>query len=229
MGASSSVLSLSSLSAGEIGEIVAGLGPAYVPYKNNIVENGISGGMIASTAGESELLELLADLSINNNLHKKVIVAQFQQFKHKMEGNGHIVQPPSAQELKKRAAVKLTRESVRMADSVGDSPRVIMTKLFMLQGIKVDPSDLDPSFQILESVIGKGHGDGVNSYDCFINYRVATEADVAEKLYLYLRSNGIHAFLDRKCLKNGQNWKDGFLTGPLFSLTFLQSINVLNH
>lgn len=35
----------------------------------------------------------------------------------------------------------------------------------------------------------------------------------AEKLYLYLKTAGVHAFLDRKCLKNGEKWKDGFLNG----------------
>ncbi len=219
MGASSSVLSLSSLSAVEIGEMVAGLGVAYLPYKDSIVENGISGEIIASASSDSELMEMLTDLGITNNLHKRVINTQLQKFKQMAEGispqqlTTQSPPPSDTTATEIPTSAKSARESVPMADAVSSSPRVIMSKLFMLQGIKVDPSDLDSSFQLLESVIGKGHGDGVNSYDCFINYRVATEADVAEKLYYYLRSNGIHAFLDRKCLKNGQNWKDGFLTG----------------
>ena len=51
--------------------------------------------------------------------------------------------------------------------------------------------------------------------------QVAADADLAEKVYLYLQTMGIHAFLDKKCLKDGQPWKEGFLAGLSSSRKFL--------
>ncbi len=59
----------------------------------------------------------------------------------------------------------------------------------------------------------RGFGDGVKKFDCFLSYRFSADADLAEKLYYALSLRGIFAFLDKKCLRNGENWKDGFLTG----------------
>ena len=42
----------------------------------------------------------------------------------------------------------------------------------------------------IKNAVGNGFGDGIESYDCFINYRVASDADVAEKLWLYLKTEG---------------------------------------
>jgi hypothetical protein len=88
-----------------------------------------------------------------------------------------------------------------------------MTQLFEIPGIAVDPLDIDIAIEKLVKTIGTGFGDGKTKFDCFINYRISADADLAEKLYLYLLSRGVHAFLDTKCLKNGERWKDGFLNG----------------
>eukprot|EP01033_Poteriospumella_lacustris_P005209 gene5209-3720_t len=100
-----------------------------------------------------------------------------------------------------------------------------MSKLFEIQGIAVDPTDLDPAVEKIANAVGTGFGDGFHKYDCFINYRVASDSDLAEKLFLYLKTKNIHAFLDKKCLKNGEKWKDGFLTGLRNSKCFVALIS----
>ena len=107
--------------------------------------------------------------------------------------------------------------NIKVGESVTKPPREIMTKLFEIQGIPLDPSEIEIAVEKLKGVIGTGYGDGETKYDCFINYRVATDSDLAEKLFLYLKTANIHAFLDRKCLKNGEKWKDGFLKGTVIN------------
>ena len=97
-----------------------------------------------------------------------------------------------------------------------------MSDLFGIQGIPLDPSDLDPAIAKIAQAVGySGVCDGKTKYDVFVNYRVAADADLAEKVYLYLKTMGIHAFLDKKCLKDGEPWKEGFLTGLSRSRKFL--------
>ena len=98
-----------------------------------------------------------------------------------------------------------------------------MEELFAIQGISLDPSELDPAIDKIAATVGSSGGacDGITSYDLFINYRVAADADLAEKLYLYLKTKGVHAFLDKKCLKIGEPWKEGFLSGLSRSRRFL--------
>jgi len=59
----------------------------------------------------------------------------------------------------------------------------------------------------------------VKHHDVFINYRVKTEHDLAEKLFLALsletKADGKHVvpFLDAVCLNDGEDWEVGFLNG----------------
>jgi len=56
-------------------------------------------------------------------------------------------------------------------------------------------------------------------HDFFLSYRVSSEKELANALYIELnkrkRSDGktIRAFLDAFCLRDGENWQDGFLHG----------------
>ncbi len=93
------------------------------------------------------------------------------------------------------------------------SPREIMGSMFKLQGIFVDPSSLEDVMSKIVAAVGSGYGNGIDKYDCFISYRVATNQDMAKELYFQLKVLGIHAFWDKACLKNGESWKDGFLNG----------------
>jgi len=55
-------------------------------------------------------------------------------------------------------------------------------------------------------------------YDCFLSYRVATDRAQTEALYAALTALGLKVWYDRKCLKTGQKWEDGFVDGLLDSV-----------
>jgi hypothetical protein len=59
------------------------------------------------------------------------------------------------------------------------------------------------------------------TYDLFLSYRVATELKHAEALYDRLTQAGFRVWWDKKCLKPGQNWKEGFCEGLVTSRTFV--------
>jgi len=55
----------------------------------------------------------------------------------------------------------------------------------------------------------------------FLGYRVAADAELVEILYDKLRANGIDVWMDKKCLKDGQRWEDGFADGLFESDVFV--------
>ena len=88
-------------------------------------------------------------------------------------------------------------------DAVSWTPREIMTDLFRVQGIALDPRDIDPGLRKIQGAIASNdadrfRSDGVTSYDVFLSYRVAADADLAEKIYLNLKLAGLNPFLDKK-------------------------------
>ena len=114
MGASASLVgSLESLSAEDIGKLVAQIGPAYEgdsflypsiltlyfsspfltfsfpnkEYKITIINEGINGVLLAKLS-DAELKEMLSDLGITKGLHVKNICAQFEAMKKKEEEEG---------------------------------------------------------------------------------------------------------------------------------------------
>jgi len=122
------------------------------------------------------------------------------------------------------------------------SPKQIVTALLELQSTKLNPLDVETSPAIAD--IAQHVADAKNEvaslqlrgaaqplantsykYDCFISYRVASEANTAETLYLYLERRGLRPFLDKKCLKKGANWKDDFLDSLRQSRTFLPLVS----
>ena len=210
MGAGASVgKDLIHMTAEDIGDAVASLGEAYAEYREKFVSNGVDGNLLMSLT-EADIVSCLSDLSISKVIHQKALTARLMKLKADMTGLA------SNKDATPTAAVAAVGSAVDLdfaVDSISMTPRSILTELFQIQGIPLDPSDLDPAINKIIQVVGKSAADGINSYDCFINYRVAADADIAEKVYLYLKANGIHAFLDKKCLKDGQDWKSGFIQG----------------
>ena len=133
--------------------------------------------------------------------------------------------PPEKEIVENTNTTPFKEHDVSVGEKVTVNPREIMTKLFEIQGIPLDPADIESTVQKIKSVVGTGYGDGITKYDCFINYRVAADADIAEKLFLYLKTANVHAFLDKKCLKNGEKWKDGFLSGLKRSKCFVALVS----
>ena len=116
------------------------------------------------------------------------------------------------------------------------APQVLVSALLDLQCTKLNPADVESSPALRDIVqhvseakmemerAGLG-GDAAFEYDCFISYRVAAEANTAEKLYLYLQKHGLRPFWDNKCLKKGEPWRSGFLQSLRQSRTFVPLVS----
>lgn len=101
-------------------------------------------------------------------------------------------------------------------DIVKLSPRRILSRLFKLQAVHLDPKNLKSSAQQICTFIKNNRryiADGKTSFDCFISYRVSSELQLATTLFYLFKSEGLHPFLDRECLEDGAPWKEGFLRG----------------
>ena len=229
MGAAASVPSepLESWSPEKVASLVSSMGTAYEEYGAIFISECIS-GVLLSTLSQAEVVETLSDLGITKGLHVKNICAHFNALKNAAGGGNHGqvnvnsggIVSNVAGILEKVAAVV---HGLDLPTRVSVTPRKLMSDLFAIQGIALDPSDLDPAIDKIIATVGSSGGvcDGDKSFDVFVNYRVAADADVAEKLYLYLKTKGINAFLDKKCLKAGEPWKEGFLSGLSRSRMFI--------
>ncbi len=224
MGSGASVESpLEQMSAVAVGDFIAGIGPAYGVYKSMIIENAISGAMVVDIHSTIGISQGLSDLGVTNKMHCSVINSHFT----KAYGEQLPTDNPgsTSPERSSKNVVNWTPPDVNVNDRVTRTPQALMSDLFTLQGLPVDPSDIDAAVEKIKKFTGRGIGNGTTLFDCFISYRVATDADLAEKLYYSLKNDGIHAFLDKKCLKSGMNWKDGFLQGLKSSRCFVALIS----
>jgi len=217
MGASGSVACSEHVSAEEVGSFVENLGTAYKPYKAMIVENAVDGKLLKSMKA-AELKDLLSEIGIEKKLHVRVLLSHLKDICSTSTSE-------APQPVETTSSVPFKEHDIDVNEMCTLTPRKIMTTLFQIQGIPLDPVDIETTVQKIKGVVGTGYGDGVSKYDCFINYRVASDSDVALKLFLYLKLAGVHAFLDKKCLKNGQKWKEGFLNGLKRSNYFVAVIS----
>jgi TIR domain len=226
MGSAASIVDLEKVTSEDIGKYVKGLGAAYADYEKVIVENGLSGTYLASLKDEKTIKSTLEDIGITKAIHQNILCTHFMKI---LKNSNNMVTSASAPEIMMVTDTQNNANwkppEVKVNDCITRTPRSIMSSLFEIQGIKLDPTDMDPAIAKIKAVVGSGFGDGVTRYDVFINYRVAADADVAEKLYLYLKAERVHAFLDKKCLKDGEKWKEGFLTGLRGSKYFLALIS----
>ena len=58
-------------------------------------------------------------------------------------------------------------------------------------------------------------------HDIFISYRVQTERELALDLYKRLKRESLRVFLDQECLKDGEDWEDGFVKGLVKSSVYV--------
>ncbi|KAJ3103233.1 hypothetical protein HDU97_010297 [Phlyctochytrium planicorne] len=63
-------------------------------------------------------------------------------------------------------------------------------------------------------------------YDFFISYRVASEFALAREVRLRLVARGFKVFLDQECLKDGEDWQQGFTKGLQRSRIVLLLISI---
>ncbi|OQS03091.1 hypothetical protein THRCLA_21240 [Thraustotheca clavata] len=199
--------SLNMLSANDVADEIGKLGDAYQVYTPLFTKNGIDGGILASL-NEHDLDNLLVDMGISSALHRKILLLHLSKLK--------VIKAPD------KDPSSSSHQSVPTL-----SPAEILAKLFEFQGIHlIDPDDMESTVAKIIPIVPPADAlHAPESYDCFISYRVATEKDIAEKLYLHLKSKGFNVFLDRMCLKNGEPWKDGFLRGLETSRVFLALVS----
>ena len=57
------------------------------------------------------------------------------------------------------------------------------------------------------------HEDRVGQQQVFLGYRVASDADLVERLYYRLKAQGVNVWWDKRCLPAGQPWEQGFADG----------------
>lgn len=238
MGATGSVMTaggLKNATAEDIGEMVGamGNGEAYAKYKTEIINSGVTGEVLLGTSVD-DLDEMLKDLGVTSKLHANVIKTNFLKLKQQNEAEQQQQPQPVVVVGQEEAEPSLWRVAstktlpamplqpaedqqvappVDATDCITKTPRSIMSAMFQVQGTDIDPKDIGRSLYDCETMIPKGFGDGINTFDCFISYRVAADAETVEKIYLTLKAKGIHAFWDKACLKKGENWKTGFMNG----------------
>ena len=231
MGAAASIVGReTTLTAEEVGDLIGSIGPAYVSYKELFVNEGIDAFYLHGQ-NEEEFKKTLTEIGISKELHINNICKRFvslagagrkePETKPAVGVSGGPSHCVNADMALKHIATAM--KCLDLPKGVSVTPRNLMSDLFQIQGIALDPSDIDVSITKISNAVGSSNGvcDGLESYDAFINYRVAADADLAEKLYYALKANGINCFLDRKCLKDGEPWKAGFLTGISRSRKFI--------
>lgn len=181
-------------------------------------------------SSQTEMIEMMNDLGITKKLHQKRVIVEFEKMKNDIRQSMMVHSsslPSSAMSLlsghsqghslsntahDSSKAQENIPPQIEVLERITRPPRSLMTELLAIQGIHLDPSDLDAAVSKIVQAIGRERHSNYK-YDCFINYRVASDSDVAEKLYLYLQTHGFKAFLDKKCLLDCMSWRDGFLEG----------------
>ena len=68
-------------------------------------------------------------------------------------------------------------------------------------------------------------------FDVFLSYRVASDSENVERVYDALTAAGLKVWWDKKCLKPGESWEEGFCDGLVKSRVFipLLSRGAINH
>lgn len=221
-----SAVSIPQVSAKDIGDFVGQLSGGVAKYKDAFIENDIDGYML-STLDDEGLQETLEEIGVKSKLHQRKLQSELK----KVIDMGSSDMNLSSSTSSISSPTKVGYDDVDFREEVSIAPSVLMSRLFAIQGIACDPTDLDPCLSILvttmQNRLEKLQAAGIEpkEFDCFINYRVSAEKDIAEKLYYALQSAGLIPFWDKKKLIAGEGWKEGFLRGLKNSSCFVALIS----
>ena len=199
---------IEAMTAEEIATIVSQLGVAYEKYSSVIIAYEINGSKLLSM--NEDINKFLTDLGIISKVHQtKITQLLLQYYAKRLEyyskrisesilGKVEFDKFEEEEELESCGMLEFDQTQSKIQsktvieDVVTTDPRSLMTNIFKFQGIPLDPSDIDPCVTKLIKVIGHCEAcDGVEYYDCFINYRVASDANTAMTLYLELKTKGM--------------------------------------
>jgi len=211
MGAGASVengpKSIETMTTEEIADLVSEIGSSYEKYSSIIIASEIDGSYLVSMVEKID--EVLDEIGITSKVHRskisKLILTAYAK-SQSSEEEEEVVEEVEEEEVVEEAEeegegvdddIDLDEREVELKnkaeieDLVTTDPRTLMTNIFKIQGIKLDPTDVDPAVaKIVQAVGHTDECDGEETYDCFINYRVASEANTAMTLYLELKTQG---------------------------------------
>jgi hypothetical protein len=100
-----------------------------------------------------------------------------------------------------------------------------MRSMFAINGIKVDPQNVNCVVDMIITFCELGYGNGKDKFDCFLNYRADKDREIVRQIYWQLKAKGVHPFLDSECLLLCEEWKEGFLIGLKNSRVFVAVIS----
>jgi len=268
MGAAASVerravAAMTAMTAADISAYVGSINEGkFACYSDAFLAEGVDGKLLLSLS-KDRVMQILPSLGVSNPLHQ----AQLAQHLVSMREETAAAALPATSNPQDAAAASQEQnmQQDKLArcfhETVLIPPCDILEQIFKIQGIALDPSEMEPCVAKIVKMIracngglgglssadvthgaegqlaregGAGHvsvsplpGADVHSshnhehYDCFINYRVSSDKDVAEKLYYQLKLLGLNPFFDKFCLKPGFDWKAGFMEGLNRSRTFI--------
>ena len=208
--------SITDLSAAALADAVGKLGKSYESVSKEIVDSGISGTVLFSTVhdNEQQFRSFIAEnFKVTRPLHQTVLYMTYAGLLNNDGGISKSVHVP-----------------FEIRETLERPPSSILTDLFQIQGIKLDPENVAGAVDDIAAAIHASIGedticDGINSFHCFIGYRVLADKVIAESLFDKLTVKGFKPFLDKFKLKNGLPWKDGFLQGLKGSKCFVSVIS----
>lgn len=203
--------SIETLTTEEVAYLVSEIGSSYEKYSSIIIASEIDGSYLISMVDKID--ELLDEIGITSKVHRSKIskliltaYAKSQSIEVEEEEVVEVAEEEVAEEEEKEEGEEVAEEvgdivldehevelknNTEIEDLVIIDPRTLMTNIFKIQGIKLDPTDVDPAVAKIVQAVGHAEEcDGEEIYDCFINYRVATEANTAMTLYLELKTQG---------------------------------------
>ena len=149
-------------SSEQVGDMIASLGDAYIPYKKIIVENGVNGEFICSLSNESEMSEMFQSLGITNFVHKKNIT---NLFKKNDGGTANIAASSSTNSKSEESQFKIV-------DRLTISPNAIMKQICKIQGIELDPKNIDIGCNKIKSVVELNAAQPVEISGSSFNYNI---------------------------------------------------------
>ena len=228
--------SLEIVSANEVADFVSNLGSPYRQYGESIRQNGVDGITVLMCFEEASSIKTLLDNLGVKDVHQIVLTSHLKRIIR-----GSAPPPVSASSTTQttvfvNATISTVNTTIfhgcQIRDHITLTPREIMSKIFAIHSIDVDPTNFVTSIPSLLQIIKNVRATPKPQYDCFISYRKDSDFDLAEKIYLTLKNDGINAYLDRYCLANGENWKGEFLKAlrtsrcfvPLISCAGLRSV-----
>ena len=158
MGSGASVESTTRLSIVDLTaeDCISSLGNAYTGYREKIVDNGFDGKTIKDLDDDG-MMDYFTEMGITSKIHQKRILKEFNLLKScniDEQEEEEVVEEGEEVEAEGEQTELEIKDNFECLDHVTRNPRDIMSSIFKLQGVHLDPSDLQTAVdKIAEFVI----------------------------------------------------------------------------